>query len=111
MKNIFPDPVVKLPLADMPLPGAKAWLSQSENHQIMFMVFENDVEMPEHAHAAQAGFVLEGMIELTIDGEKRSYRKGDRYYIPKGVRHAGKIYAGYAQIVLFGEKDRYAVKK
>jgi quercetin dioxygenase-like cupin family protein len=111
MKQIFPDPVLNLPLADMPLQGAKAWLSQSENHQIMFMVFEDDVEMPEHAHAAQAGFVLEGAIELTIAGEKRRYLKGDRYYIPEGVRHSGKIYAGYSQIVLFNEKDRYAVKK
>lgn len=34
--------------------------------------------------------VLEGKIELDIDGE--------RYYIPSGVKHSGKIYARYADI-------------
>jgi quercetin dioxygenase-like cupin family protein len=111
MKYIFPAPVVNLPEADMPLQGATAWLSQADNHQIMFMCFEEDVEMPKHSHAAQVGFVLEGIIELTVAGEKRRYEKGDRYYIQEGVEHSGRIYAGYSQIVLFNEKDRYKIKK
>ena len=74
------------------------------------MQFENDVDLPEHAHAAQVGFVLNGRIDLTVDGVKHEYTKGDIYYIPAGVNHSGKIYAGYADITFFDEPDRYQSK-
>jgi quercetin dioxygenase-like cupin family protein len=96
MKSAFSEPIRNLPEADIPVKGVKAYLSQSENHQILFMEFSEGVELPEHSHAAQVGIVLEGKIDLVIDGIKRTYTKGDRYYIPEGVRHSGKIYAGYA---------------
>ncbi len=82
MTEIFPEPILNLPEADIPLKGVKAYLSQAEDHQIIFMEFSEDVELPGHAHAAQVGIVLEGKIDLVIGGEKRTYTKGDRYYIP-----------------------------
>ena len=75
------------------------------------MQFEKDVDLPEHSHAAQVGFVLSGRIELTINGATREYSKGDIYYIPGNVKHSGKIHAGYADITFFNEPDRYKVKK
>ncbi len=111
MKNLFPDPIRKLPEADIPLDGIKAYLSQSADHQLVFMQFENDVDLPEHSHAAQVGFVLSGEIELTVDGVKHKYEKGDIYYIPENVKHSGKIHAGYADITFFDEPDRYTAKR
>lgn len=108
MTEIFPKPIRSLPEADIPLEGIKAYLSQSASHQIIFMEFENDVDLPEHSHAAQVGFVVEGTIELTIAGEKKVYSKGDRYYIPADVAHSGKIHAGYADITFFDEPKRYS---
>ncbi len=110
MTEIFPQPIRNLPEADIPLKGLKAYLSQSENHQIIFMEFEEDVELPEHAHAAQVGIVLEGEIDLVIGNEKRTYIKGDRYYIPEGVKHSGRIHAGYADVTFFDEPNRYRAK-
>ena len=107
MKDLFPNVVTNLPKADIPLPGINAYLSQSENHQIIFMEFSQDVELPEHFHEAQWGIVLEGKIDLVIDGEPKTFIKGDRYYIPKGVKPSGKIYAGYADSTFFDEKNRY----
>ncbi|MBI9050485.1 MAG: cupin domain-containing protein, partial [Anaerolineaceae bacterium] len=98
MSSIFPEPILNLPEANIPLSGIKAYLSQSAQHQIIFMEFREDVELPEHSHAAQVGFVLDGRIELVIDGIKRTYTRGDHYFIPEGVKHAGKIFAGYADI-------------
>ncbi len=106
----FPDPVRNLPQADIPLPGVAAYLSQGSNHQIIFMAFSKDVDLPEHSHESQWGIVLEGKIELTVAGIKNTYTKGDRYFIPKGVKHSGRIFAGYADITYFDEKDRYGVK-
>jgi quercetin dioxygenase-like cupin family protein len=110
MKTVFPEAIEKLPLAEIPLDGLTAFLSQGPNHQILFMSFDEDVELTEHSHAAQYGIILEGRIDLCIDGEMKSYYKGDRYYIPAGVRHYGKIYAGYADVTFFDEKDRYHQK-
>lgn len=109
--TIFPDPIAKLPEADIPLKGIKAYLSQGESHQIIFMEFSEDVELPEHAHEGQWGIVLEGKIELVFNGIKQTFLKGDRYFIPEGVKHSGKIYAGYADITYFDQKSRYRPKK
>ena len=110
MNEVFPEPIRNLPEADIPIEGISAYLSQSETHQIKFMEFEKDVDLSEHSHAAQIGIVLEGQIDLTIDGKKKRYNKGDRYYIPDGVLHSGKIYAGYADITFYDEPDRYSMK-
>jgi quercetin dioxygenase-like cupin family protein len=74
------------------------------------MQFSEDVELPEHSHDSQWGVVLEGKIDFTIDGVKRTYIKGDRMFIPKGAKHSAKIYAGYADISFFNQKDRYKMK-
>ena len=111
MKNVFPDPIRSLPKADIPIDGISAYLSQATDHQLIFMQFEKDADLPEHSHAAQVGFVLRGSIELTIDGNKREYGKGDIYYIPENVIHSGKIHAGYADITFFDESDRYKAKE
>ncbi len=110
MTTPFPPAIEALPQADIPLKGVTAFLSQAENHQILFMHFKEDVELPEHTHEAQYGIVLEGKIELAIDGKMSQYTKGDRYYIPAGTRHYGKIYAGYTDITFFDQKDRYQEK-
>ncbi len=107
MPEVFPDPVKSLPQADIPLKGITAYLSQAESHQIIFMEFDEDVELQEHSHESQWGVVLEGRIDLVVDGVERSYVKGDRYFIPQGVSHSGRIYAGYADITFFNQADRY----
>jgi hypothetical protein len=60
MSQIFPDPIRNLPA--IPLEGIKAYLSQSDTHQIIFMEFEKDVDLPEHSHAAQICIVLPWII-------------------------------------------------
>jgi len=110
MKDIFPKPIKRLPEVDMPFTNYEAYLSQGEGHQIIFMRFNEDIDLPEHSHEDQWGIVLEGKIELTIDGVKNTYTKGDRYFIEKGARHYGKIFAGYADMTFFNQKDRYGTK-
>lgn len=110
MESIFPYWIRNLPQADIPLEGVRAFLSQADSHQILFMEFDRDVELPEHVHAAQVGFVLEGQIDLEIGGKRVSFAKGDRYCIPEGVKHSGKVHAGYADITFFAERHRYSAK-
>jgi len=110
MREIFPESIRNLPEADIPLEGLKAYLSQSDNHQILFMQFDKDVEIQEHSHESQWGVVIEGRIDLTIEGIEKTYTKGERMFIPKDAKHSAKIYAGYADISFFCQKDRYKTK-
>ncbi len=110
MNQIISEQNRNLPKPDIPHDELTAYLSQSDSHQILFMEFEKDVDLPEHSHADQFGIVLEGMIELVIDGKKHRFTKGDRYHIPEGVRHSGKIFAGYADLTFVNEPHRYSSK-
>ena len=111
MDNIFPEAIRKLPKADIPIPGLTAYLSQDMNHQIVFMYFDQDAEVPPHSHDAQWGIVLEGKITLTIGNKERVYTKGDRFYILNGEVHSAKISAGYTSMEFFADKDRYKIKE
>ena len=110
ISDVFPKPILSLPEADVPLEGVKAYLAQGNNFQIIFMEFEKDVSVPEHSHEEQWGIILEGKIDLVIDGKLNTYSKGDRYLIPKGVEHSAMIYAGYRDLTFFNQKDRYKQK-
>ncbi len=109
-EDFFPDIITNLQEANIPVEGVRAYLLQGMNQQLLFMTFDNDVEVPEHTHEAQWGVVLDGEIELTIGGTKCIINKGDTYFIPKGVKHSAKIKKGYKDITLFNQKDRYKVK-
>jgi len=106
----FPEPITLLPEADIPIEGCTANLSQTDTHQILFMQFEKDVNLPLHSHAAQWGVVFAGRIEMTIDGITRMYTAGENYFIPAGVEHHGRIFAGYADMTYFDQVDRYGIK-
>jgi quercetin dioxygenase-like cupin family protein len=109
-KNLFPEIITKLPEADIPIEGVNSHLFQGENQQFVFMSFEKDAEVSEHSHEGQWGVVLDGEGELTVDGKKHAFKKGDTYFIPKGVKHSAKIRRGYKDLTLFDQKDRYKAK-
>jgi quercetin dioxygenase-like cupin family protein len=109
-ENQFPEIIRNLPKADIPLKGLSSYLFQGKEQQIIFMEFENGVEVSGHSHAAQWGVVLSGEIELVIEGRKTTLKKGDTYFIPAGAAHSAKIKAGYRDITLFDQKDRYQEK-
>lgn len=106
-KPYFPEIITRHKSAYIPLEGVNSKLVQAGDQQFIFMEFDNDVEVPDHFHEAQWGVVLDGEMELTIAGEPRVLRKGDSYFIPKDVVHSAKIKAGYKDLTLFDQADRY----
>lgn len=103
----FPDLIRRLPRADIPVEGLKAHLLQCEDRQVLFMVFLQDVQVPSHSHGSQWGTVLDGRIDLTVDGVESTYVRGDSYFIPAGAEHSAVIRAGYADVTVFEDRDRY----
>ncbi len=106
----FPDFIKKLPNINLKIDGLESYLSQGNNHQIVFMNFDKDISIPNHSHSAQFGIVLEGKIDLLIDGCNKTYYKGDIYVIAKDTMHSAKIYAPYSDITFFDEKNRFDKK-
>jgi quercetin dioxygenase-like cupin family protein len=109
-EDFFPEIITKLPEANISIEGVHSHLFQGQNQQFVFMSFEKDAEAPEHSHEGQWAVVLDGEIELTVDGKKHTFKKGDTYYIPKGVKHSARARRGYKDLTLFDQKDRYKVK-
>ena len=110
MSKIFPKIIENLPEANIHLNNAKAYLSQGDNHQIIFLEFKKDTYIPEHSHNEQWEYVLDGKVDLYINNSKKTYIQGDNFLISKGIKHSAKIYAGYKSIAFFNQKDRYHKK-
>ena len=49
-------------------------------------------EVPPHSHPYdQLALILEGTLELDLDGDKFTVAAGELLYIPAGVPHAGRV--------------------
>ncbi|BDD09495.1 hypothetical protein FUAX_19270 [Fulvitalea axinellae] len=106
------NPLLSLfPEAEIPLPGVVSRLIQAGERQLIFMEFEQEAIVPPHSHNAQWGVVLDGEIELTIEGKTKLLKKGDSYYIEKDQVHSAKISAGYKDLTFFDQIDRYKIKE
>lgn len=109
-KDIYPKMIKNLPQAEIEFKGIKGWLSQGQDHQIVFFDIEPIGEITEHSHGAQWGIVIEGDMDLTIDGTTKTYKKGDSYYIPDGIMHSAVFKKRTWVLDFFADKDRYKAK-
>lgn len=110
MPAVFPEAITSLPEADVPFAGVRAYLSQSQDHQVVFMEFEKDLEVAPHSHGDQWAVVVAGRIDMVIGGERRTFGRGDSYFIPAGVEHSASVTAGYAEVAFFGDQVRYRAR-
>ena len=111
LKQGFPKIITDLSEADIEFKGVRGWIAQGENHQIVFFEIEPLGEVSEHSHKSpQWGIVVEGKMELAIDGKTKIYEKGDEYFIPAHARHSAKFLTKFRGIDFFGEKARYKPK-
>jgi len=106
----FPRLITRLPEAEIPLSGVQAWISQADDHQVVFFEIAPGQAVPPHSHGEQWGIVVEGEMELTIGGETRRCGPGDSYHIPAGVEHSAKFLSHFRAIDIFADANRYAVK-
>jgi len=110
MESPYPPIISDLPLADIPMAGVRGWLLQGDPLQAVFFELPAGSIVPEHAHGAQWGIVIDGELELTIAGERRTYRKGDTYDIPDGAAHSAWCEGGALVLDLFADPRRYVAK-
>ena len=111
MVNIFPDLIRSLPEADISFKGIKGWISQAEDHQVVFFEIEPIGKVAEHKHGAQWGVVFEGEMDMTIGGITKTFKKGDSYFIPSGVLHSAVFRTKTYVMDVFADRERYKSKK
>lgn len=109
-KVLFPEMIEKLPDIAVSLPGIRGKLFQGKAMQAVFFTAEGPGEIPPHQHAAQWGVILEGEVEMTVEGERRILRKGDAYFIPAGAVHGVRILTPMKALDVFDEPERYRPK-
>jgi quercetin dioxygenase-like cupin family protein len=103
--------ITDFPEAGIHFEGIKAWILQGETHQLVFFQMEANAKVPEHSHDyPQWGMMIEGEMELTIDGKTRNCKKGDEYLIPARAKHEAHFLAKSRVMDLFSEKTRYRTK-
>ncbi len=108
--NIYPDLITRLPEIETPIPGISGRLIQGEKTQAVFFDIAAGSVVPPHSHCAQWGLMIEGEMELTIGGDTKTYRRGDRYFIPAGVVHAASFRTRVFVQDVFDDPARYKAK-
>jgi quercetin dioxygenase-like cupin family protein len=106
----FPEMIDNLPQVDLPLEGVSGKLLQASDKQVVFFEIDPIGSVPLHQHGAQWGIVVQGEMELTIGQQTRTYRQGDSYFIPAGVKHGATFKTHFKAIDVFDEPDRYRVR-
>lgn len=110
MGEQYPDIIYNLPDADIPMKGVRGKLLQAGDFQLVFFDIDPVGEIPPHSHGAQWGVVLEGEMELVVDGAKKTFRKGETYFIPAGAVHSATFCTHFRALDLFAEPNRYRPK-
>ena len=107
----YPNVITDLPEADVQFKGVRAWILQGEKNQLVFFEMEPSAQVPEHSHDyPQWGMMIEGKMELTIDGKPRIIEKGDEYVIPAKAKHCVRFLSKCRVMDFFSEKTRYRAK-
>ncbi len=73
----------ELPQVDTPFTGLEGRMISGPHGQAVFFYAAERTEVPPHAHGAQWGVVVSGILHLTINGDARTYEPGE-------TRHPGR---------------------
>ncbi|RMF96638.1 MAG: cupin domain-containing protein [Candidatus Schekmanbacteria bacterium] len=109
-EEIYPKMFDSLPDADIPYRGIGAKLLQGIEHQVIFFDVKEEAFIPAHRHSAQWGVVLQGEMEVEMQGNRRKFKKGESYFIPDGIEHSVRLSKGFKAVDIFFEKERYCTK-
>ena len=79
-------------LASLPkfsvIPGIAMQLMAGKHIAINLVTLDPNATVPDHSHVnEQAGYVVSGLINMTIAGETRPIGPGESYIIPPDVPH------------------------
>ncbi|MCI4369993.1 MAG: cupin domain-containing protein [Thermoplasmata archaeon] len=101
----FGSPIVELPRTS--LAGIDVYVHDDGTSQVLFLELPKGREatvVPTHTHGVEWGIVVEGAIEMTIDGRVELHAAGTSHLIPADVPHSFRFHPGTSSIHCFGER-------
>ncbi|MBQ7516494.1 MAG: cupin domain-containing protein [Schwartzia sp.] len=98
MGKFFADIIDKVPSRDYGIEGLTVHVDHTSTGTVYFVSAEKEVPFPEHAHAAQWTIVVSGECRFTANGKTRTYKAGETYFIPAGLKHQITLGAGYSEV-------------
>jgi quercetin dioxygenase-like cupin family protein len=82
------------------MPGVHLRILAGDALMFSIVRFDPHATVPTHQHPhEQIGFVLEGELDLWVNGERRTLSRGDLYTIPGNVPHGAETRAGTCTVV------------
>jgi quercetin dioxygenase-like cupin family protein len=91
------------------VPGYRARFIHGDNLTLAYWDVDPGAELPGHSHPhEQVANVLEGKLELTVDGETRVLEPGQVAVIPSNILHGGKAITACRLLdVFYPTRDDY----
>jgi unsaturated pyranuronate lyase len=81
-------------------PGVRIRTPHGERIMLSLVELDDGAIVPPHSHPhEQAGMVLEGTLDLTIDGQLRTLRAGEAYFAPGNVTHSARAVGGRCKVL------------
>jgi quercetin dioxygenase-like cupin family protein len=82
------------------MPGVHLRILAGDALMFSIVRFDPHATVPTHQHPhEQIGFVLEGELDLWVNGARRTLSRGDLYTIPGNVPHGAETHAGTCTVV------------
>ncbi len=107
VENIFPAEILSLPQVAVPVAGVSGYCLGNDEKQVVFFVFDEGVNFPDHSHCEQRGMVVSGEMVIEVDGKSNLYQAGDHYVVPGGVNHRAMFSQQTVLIDMSAAPDRY----
>lgn len=105
------DLLCQLPEVESPFPQMKGWVQQGKDVQVVFWQSDDGCTCGTHAHPyPEWGTIVSGHTEVQVNGETKTYRQGDSFYIPANAAHSATMSKNYRAIDLFGSPNHVKVK-
>ncbi|MBO9523460.1 MAG: cupin domain-containing protein [Nocardioidaceae bacterium] len=105
----FPAFIERLTEADIPLETCRAFMVR-DRCQALFFELPAGSQSPDHTHGNEWGLVIQGQVDITIDGVTTSYGPGESYFVGEDVVHSVVNHPGLVGITVFEGTDRFTAK-
>ena len=85
-----------------PLPGARMKAFESGGRKLRLVEFARGFREPDWCRKGHIGYVLQGEMDVSFDGESVRFKEGDVIFIPPGEenRHMATVLTDVVRLVL-----------
>jgi quercetin dioxygenase-like cupin family protein len=81
-------------------PGVRIRTPYGERIMLSLVEIDDGAAVLPHSHPhEQAGLVLEGRLELIIEGQSRTLETGEAYIVPGNVTHSARSVGGPCRVI------------